>query len=46
MTATERFLKYVSYSTASDYDSETAPSTMRQKDLGYALMDEMRAMRN
>ena len=44
MTATERFLKYVSYSTASDYDSETAPSTMRQKDLGYALMDEMSAM--
>jgi len=44
MTATERFLKYVKYSTASDYDSETAPSTMRQKDLGYALMDEMSAM--
>ena len=44
MTATERFLKYVKYSTASGYDSETAPSTMRQKDLGYALMDEMSAM--
>ena len=44
MTATERFLKYVSYSTASDYDSETSPSTQRQKDLGLALMTEMREM--
>ena len=41
MTATERFLKYVSYSTASDYDSDTSPSTQRQKELGYALMAEM-----
>jgi len=44
MTATERFLKYVSYSTASDYDSDTSPSTQRQKELGYALMAEMKEM--
>ena len=44
MTATERFLKYVSYSTASDYDSDTSPSTQWQKELGYALMAEMKEM--
>ena len=41
MTATERFLKYVTFDTASDYDSETSPSTMKQKALGNALLAEM-----
>ena len=34
MTVTERFLKYVSYPTMSCSDSETVPSTAKQKILG------------
>ena len=44
MTATERFLKYVAYHTTSDYDSETSPSSERQKSLANALAEEMKAL--
>ena len=37
MTSKERFLKYVSFHTASDENSETSPSTMRQFDLAKVL---------
>ena len=40
----DRFLKYVSFDTQSDETSETCPSTMKQKDLGAALVEEMKAM--
>ena len=40
----DRFLKYVSFDTQSDETSETCPSTMKQKDLGAALLEEMLAM--
>ena len=40
----DRFLKYVSFDTQSDEMSETCPSTMKQKDLGAALVEEMLAM--
>ena len=40
----DRFLKYVSFDTQSDEASETCPSTMKQKDLGAALVEEMLAM--
>ena len=40
----DRFLKYVSFDTQSDENSETCPSTMKQKDLGAALVEEMLAM--
>ena len=43
-SVTERFLKYVSFDTQSDDFSETTPSTMKQKDLGAALVEEMKAM--
>ncbi len=41
MTSKERFLKYVSFFTASSEDSETSPSTMRQFDLSRELKKEM-----
>ena len=45
MTAVaDRFLKYVSFDTQSDENSETTPSTMKQKLLGAALVEEMLAM--
>ncbi len=44
MTVSERFLHYVSFDTQSDERSETCPSTAKQKLLGAALADEMRAM--
>ncbi len=44
MTVTERFLKYVSFDTRSDENSETTPSTPKQKILGEALAEEMKAM--
>lgn len=44
MTAKERFLRYITYSTASDEGSETSPSTERQFSLANALADEMRAL--
>ena len=40
----ERFLKYVSFDTKSDENSPTCPSTEKQKLLGAALVDEMKAM--
>ncbi len=43
-SVSERFLHYVSYHTTSDEFSETCPSTARQKLLGKALVEEMRAM--
>ena len=44
MKAKERFLKYVSYHTASDENSSTSPSTMRQFKLAEALKAEMEEM--
>ncbi|MBO5317412.1 MAG: peptidase T [Oscillospiraceae bacterium] len=41
MTASERFLRYVTYSTQSDEFCETCPSTPGQKVLGEALVKEM-----
>ena len=43
-TVTERFLRYVSFDTKSDPNSETCPSTAKQKLLGVALVEEMKAM--
>ena len=40
----DRFLKYVSYDTQSDENSQTCPSTAKQKLLGAALVEEMLAM--
>ena len=40
----DRFLKYVSFDTQSNEDSETCPSTDKQKLLGAALVEEMLAM--
>ena len=44
MTVKERFLTYVSYYTTSDENSETVPSTARQKLLGKHIADELNAM--
>lgn len=44
MTVLERFLKYVSYDTQASQHSDTFPSTEKQKVLGRALADELRAM--
>ena len=43
-SVSERFLKYVSFDTQSDENSETCPSTAKQKLLGAALVEEMLAM--
>ena len=43
-TVTERFLRYVSFDTKSDPNSETCPSSAKQKLLGAALVEEMKAM--
>ena len=43
-TVTERFLRYVSFDTQSDELSETCPSTAKQKLLGAAIVEEMKAM--
>ena len=40
----DRFLKYVSFDTQSDENSETCPSTAKQKKLGAALVEEMLQM--
>ena len=40
----ERFLRYVSFDTQSEEESETCPSTAKQKNLGAALVEEMKAM--
>ncbi len=43
-TVTERFLKYVKIDTQSDASSKTYPSTMKQKDLGKVLVEELKEM--
>ena len=43
-SVTERFLRYVSFDTKSDSESETCPSTPNQKVLGAAIVEEMKAM--
>ena len=40
----ERFLKYVSFDTQSCEDSDTFPSTLKQKELGAYLADELQSM--
>lgn len=42
--AYEKLLEYVKFDTASDSNSPTVPSTMKQKDLGEYLVKEMQAM--
>ena len=44
MPVTERFLRYVGFDTQSDENSETCPSTEKQKLLGAALVEEMKEM--
>jgi len=44
MNVLERFLRYVSYDTQSSEESDTFPSTEKQKKLGQALADELKAM--
>ena len=44
MTVSERFLRYVSFDTQSDENSETCPSTAKQKLLGQAIVEEMLTM--
>ena len=44
MTVSERFLRYVSYDTQSDENSEVCPSTAKQKLLGQTIVEEMLAM--
>jgi tripeptide aminopeptidase len=43
-TCLRRFLKYVTYDTQSDENSETFPSTEKQKILGAELVTELRAL--
>lgn len=43
-TAAERFLRYVTIDTQSDPESETYPSTEKQKNLGRILVEELRAI--
>ena len=43
-TVSERFLRYVSFDTMSDENSPTCPSTAKQKLLGAAIVEEMKAM--
>ena len=40
----ERFLRYVTFDTQSDEESDTCPSTEKQKALAAALVEEMRGM--
>ena len=40
-TASERFLRYVTFDTQSDENAETCPSTAKQLDLGKVLVEEM-----
>ena len=44
MRAYERFLRYVSFDTASDAQSPTCPSTQKQLLLARALVDELRGL--
>lgn len=43
-TVTERFLRYVKIDTQSDPTSPSCPSTMKQKDLGKVLVEELLAI--
>ncbi|MDF2449900.1 MAG: pepT [Bacteroidota bacterium] len=43
-TVTERFLRYVKIDTQSDPNSTTIPSTMKQKNLGKLLVQELTSM--
>ena len=43
-SVSERFLRYVSFDTQSDENSPTCPSTAKQKILGAAIVEEMKAM--
>lgn len=43
-TCVDRFLKYVTYDTQSDPESNTFPSTEKQKLLGAVLVDELRQL--
>ncbi len=43
-TVQERFLRYVAFDTQSDEESESCPSTDKQRLLGSALVEEMREM--
>lgn len=44
MNVTDRFLKYVSFDTRSDENSDSCPSTEKQKILGQYLADELEAI--
>lgn len=44
MNVLDRFLNYVTYDTQSDEESATCPSTAKQKVLGAALVEEMKAI--
>ena len=44
MKTSERFLKYVSFDTQSDEESQSIPSTAKQKVLGEYLVGEMKEM--
>ncbi len=44
MSIKDKFLKYVSFDTQSDENSETSPSTMKQKLLGEELVREFKAL--
>jgi len=43
-SVTERFLRYVGFDTQSDENSETCPSSAKQKILGAAIVEDMKAM--
>lgn len=43
-TVTERFIRYAKIDTQSDVNSATCPSTMKQKNLGNLLVEELLAM--
>ena len=43
-TVLERFLKYVTIDTQSDPNSDTSPTTEKQKDLGRVLVQELQNM--
>ena len=44
MNVTERFLNYVAFDTQSDENSETCPSTLKQKLLGAAIVEDLKAI--
>ncbi len=43
-SVSQRFLRYVSFDTKSDEASPTCPSTAKQKNLGAAIVEEMKAL--